>query len=204
MTDVAYLPVLARGLPPAPDPALDPYLDAAETCISQHGVTRTSLGDIAKVLGVSRTTVYRQLGSIDNVIRLIAARELQRFHQTVPAALAGAGGPEGVVRVLAALITLAQQNPVAAKILRDEPGIMGEWLAAGAVETFQQVADMLLPTLEVAIAAGLIRKHNPVALAHWIARISAALIVAPPPVDIKELLDDMLLPILEPERRRAR
>lgn len=198
MTDVAYLPVLAHGLPPAPDPGLDPYLDAAATCIVRHGMTRTSLGDIAKELGVSRTTVYRQVESIDNVVRLIAARELHRFQHTVPDALAGADGPEGVVRVLAAIVTLAQQNPVLAKVLRDEPGILGELLAAQAVATFELVADTLTPTLEVAIAAGLIRNHDPVALAHWIARVCAGLIVAPPPVDTEVLLDEMLLPILRP------
>jgi len=204
MSDVAYLPVLSRGLPPPPDPALDPYLDAATTCIVRHGITRTSLGDIAKVLGISRTTVYRQLESVDNAVRLVAARELHRFKEMVPSALAGAGGPEGVVSVLTALITHAQRDPVVAKVLRDEPGILGDWLAAQAAEMFQLVADVLIPTLEVAIAAGLIRKHDPVALAHWIARIGAALIVAPPPIGTKQLLDEMLLPILAPERRRAR
>lgn len=199
MTEVAYLPVLSRGLPPPPDSALDPYLDAATTCILRHGITRTSLGDIAKELGVSRTTAYRQLSSVDNAVRLIAARELHRFHETVPAALAGAGGPDGVVRVLAAFITLAQRDPVLVKVFRDEPAIVSEMLAAQGVEMFQTVADMLIPSLEVAMAAGLIRILDPVALAHWITRIGAAMIIAPPPVDTKQLLDEMLLPILAPD-----
>ena len=200
-THAAYLPVLARGLPPAPDAVLDPYLDAATDCFARQGITRTSIGDIAKVVGVSRTTVYRHLGTVDNTVRLLVARELHRFQETVPAALEGASGPDGLVRVLAALIRFARQDPVLAKVLRDEPDSVGALLATQGVDSFQLVADVIMPPLEVAIAAGLIRQHDPVALAHWIARISAALVVAPPPVDLDQLLEDMLLPILQPAKR---
>ena len=201
-TNAAYLPVLVRGLPPAPDAELNPYLDAAVTCFAQQGIARTSIGDIAKVVGVSRTTVYRHLGTIDNTVSLVVARELHRFQETVPTALEGASGPDGLVRIIAALIRFARQDPVLAKVLRDEPDSVGTLLATQGVDSFQLVADVIMPPLEVAIAAGLIRQHDPAALAHWIARVSAALVLAPPPVDLDQLLDDMLLPILEPVRQR--
>ena len=70
MSDAVFLPALVRGLPPPPDAALDPYLDAAAACFARHGISRSAVADIAKEMGVSRTTVYRQVGSIDNVVRL--------------------------------------------------------------------------------------------------------------------------------------
>ena len=193
------LPALARGLPPPPDAALDPYLDAAEACFARHGISRTAVADIAKEMGVSRTTVYRQLGSIDNVVRLIAARELNRFQQTVPAAIGGAQGPEGFVGIVASVIRFAWKSPVLKKVLRDEPGILGEFFAADLPDLVAAVATIITPAIVAAMATGMIREHDPVALAEWVTRVAGALVLAPPTTDIDDLLAAMLLPVLSPE-----
>jgi hypothetical protein len=46
--------------------------------------------------------------------------------------------------------------------------------------------------------AGHVRRQDPVALAHWIARISMVCVVSPPPGDLGQALDDLLLPVLDP------
>lgn len=194
----AIFPALARGLPDPPDTTLDPYLDAAERCFARHGISRTAVADIAKDMGVSRTTVYRQVGSIDNVARLIAARELHRFQQTVPAAIEGATGPDGVLRALASVIRFAWRSPVLAKVLRDEPAILGHFFAAEISDLLSQVVDMVAPALEAAMDAGLIRRHDPRVLAEWMARAAGTFVVAPPVADLDEVLDAMLLPVLRP------
>ena len=58
------------GIPPAPNPDLDPYLDAAAECFARHGVQRASVQDVARRLGVNRTTVYRQIGNVEDMVRL--------------------------------------------------------------------------------------------------------------------------------------
>ena len=70
------LPVLEAGLPPAPPAELDPYLDAAARCLARHGIGRTSVQDVARELGVNRATVYRQVGTVEDMVRLLVAREL--------------------------------------------------------------------------------------------------------------------------------
>ena len=195
--DAVVLPALARGLPPPPDAALDPYLDAAEGCFARHGISRTAVADIAKEMGVSRTTVYRQVGSVDNVVRLMAARELHRFQQTVPSAIGGAGGPEGFVRIVASMIRFVWKNPVLKKVLRDEPGILGQFFADDLLDLVGAVADIITPAIEVAMATGMIRKQDPVALGEWVTRLAGALVLAPPTTDLDELLAAMFLPILD-------
>jgi AcrR family transcriptional regulator len=198
VSDAVFLPALVRGLPPPPDATFDAYLDAAAACFARHGISRTAVADIAKQMSVSRTTVYRQIGSIDNVVRLLAARELHRFQETVPPAISGAKGPHGVLRIMAGVIRFAWQNPVLSKVLHDEPDILGQFFAADLPALVDDVAAIVAPAVEAAIAAGLIRKQDARALAEWVTRIGGALVLAPPATDLDALLEAMLLPVLEP------
>jgi hypothetical protein len=45
-----------------------------------------------------------------------------------------------------------------------------------------------------------VRQQDPTALAHWITRIGIISILAPPPGDLREALDALLLPALDPRR----
>jgi len=198
VSDAVFLPALVRGLPPPPDATLDPYLDAAAACFARHGISRSAVADIAKEMGVSRTTVYRQVGSIDNVVRLLAARELHRFQETVPPAIGGAKGPQGVLRIMAGVIRFAWQNPVLSKVLHDEPAILGQFFAADLPALVNDVAAIITPAIEAAISAGLIREQDTRALAEWVTRIGGALVLAPPATDLDALLESMLLPVLDP------
>src|SRR3546814_18542456 len=69
----------ALGLPTLTSPALDPYLDAAARCFVRHGLRRTRLTDIADDAGVSRLTVYRQVGTVEDAARLLLARAPARL-----------------------------------------------------------------------------------------------------------------------------
>ncbi|MFD0689901.1 hypothetical protein [Actinomadura fibrosa] len=70
-------------------------------------------------------------------------------------------------------------------MLRDEPDFVGRALAAHLDTMFEQ---------------------GPAALAHWLLRVFMMLTLAPPPTDLDELLDAMLLPVLPltGSKRRAR
>lgn len=187
------------GLPPAPPASLDPYLDAAADCFQRYGVRRTSVQDIAAVLKVDRTTVYRQAGNVGTMARLLAARELHRHlgeaYRRVDFAEVT---PRSVVRLLAEMCTLVREHPVMAKILTDERELLGaDELAA----LFQRVASVSVPALREAMAAGALAKRDPEILAEWIARISATVILAPPAGDLELFLREVLLPVLTPPRR---
>jgi AcrR family transcriptional regulator len=196
--EVLALPVLAERLPLPPDPSLDPVLDAAVECLARHGISKTTLSDIAREMGVAPSTVYRKVGSVDNVTMLVFAREAQRFLKRIPATFTAATGPTAVTTLMADAITTLANDPVAAKVLRDEGDWMGRMVTRQLDHLLAQGVEVTAPLLAAAMAAGLIRKQDPELLAHWMLRIALAALVAPPPGNLQSALDDLLLPVLAP------
>ena len=196
--EVFALPVLAERLALPPDPALDPVLDAAAECLARHGISKTTLSDIAREMGVAPSTVYRKVGSVDNVTMLVFAREAQRFLARIPATFTAATGPTAVTALMADAITTLANDPVAAKVLRDEGDWMGRMVTRQLDHLLAQGVEVTAPLLAAAMAAGLVRKQDPELLAHWMLRIALAALVAPPPGDLQSALDELLLPLLAP------
>jgi AcrR family transcriptional regulator len=196
--EVLALPVLAERLPLPPDPALDPVLDAATECLARHGISKTTLSDIAREMGVVPSTVYRKVGSVDNVTMLVFAREAQRFLRRIPATLTTAAGPRAITTLMADAITTLANHPVAAKVLRDEGDWMGRMVTRQLDHLLAQGVEVTAPLLTAAMAAGLVRQQDPQLLAHWMLRIALAALVAPPPGDLQSALDELLLPALAP------
>jgi AcrR family transcriptional regulator len=192
------LPGLA-GSVPAPPASVDPYLDAAVRCFTRHGVGRTSVQDIARELKVDRTTVYRQVGNVDSILRLLAGRELHRFLDDLPARLNGLRGPEAVVDLLAAAIEFAQGHPVLRKVLADEPELIGPFIVAELPMMIDLVAAAATPLLHAAMEAGELAPRDPERLAQMLVRLCLPLVLAPPPGDATTVLAELLLPVLTPE-----
>jgi hypothetical protein len=84
------------------------------------------------------------------------------------------------------------------KMMRDEIDWMGRLATRRLDESFTRSAEAAVPLLEKAMAAGYVREQDPLALGHWIARITFACLLAPPPGDLRAALDDLLLPLLDP------
>jgi AcrR family transcriptional regulator len=197
---VLDLPRLARRLPEAPPPELGPALDAAARCLARHGVSRTSMNDIARELRVSRSGIYRQLGSIDRTVRLLMAREVNELvTQRLPATLASASGPEVVLAIVEEVVDFARRHPVVQKVIADEPELIGPYLLTDLPEVTAQVSDLVAPLLEQAMDAGLVRRQDPTVLAAWLTRIVVALVLDPVDGPLRPMLNQMLLPALTPE-----
>lgn len=195
---VVPFPVLAEGLPEAPPAALDRVLDAVSVCLAARGPARTSMSDIARELGVAPSTVYRKVGSVDNAAWLLASREAHRFLLTLPQQVAGFEGARMVTAFIAAGIRAAHEHPVFARILRDEPDFVGRGVTRRLPVLVEQSAAVVAPFLSAAMAAGIVQRRDPDQLAHWITRVTLAALVVPPPGDLHDELDAVLLPMLEP------
>ena len=57
----------------------DRYLDAFARVIRRHGLSRTRVRDVAEEVGVSRVTVYRQVGTVREMTMLLLDREWRRL-----------------------------------------------------------------------------------------------------------------------------
>jgi AcrR family transcriptional regulator len=192
------LPTLAGGLP-SPPASIDPFLDAAARCFTRHGVRRTSVQDVARELRVDRTTVYRQVGTVDSMVRLLAARELHRLLASLPANLTGLGGPDAIVDLLATAVAFGRTHPVLAKVLADEPELIGPFIVSELPMLIDLVAAAATPLLRAAMDAGELAPRDPGRLAQMLVRLCMPLVLAPPPGDLRDLLRELLLPTLTPQ-----
>ena len=194
---LGQLPGLAAGLP-APPPSLDPFLDAASTCFARHGVRRTSVQDVARELKVDRTTVYRQVGNVDRIVLLLMARELHRLIEALPESVLGLEGPEVVVDVMATVIAFGRNHPVLAKVVADEPELIGPFLVTDAPPMLDAIAALLAPILQAAMDAGELARRDPRAVAQMLVRLCLSCLLAPPPGDVAATLSQLLVPALTP------
>lgn len=198
MTGVlGQLPGLAAGLP-APPEALDPYLDAAVACFGRHGVKRTSVQDVARELRVDRTTVYRQVGNVDRIVQLLMARDLHRLIEALPDSVRGLEGPDVIVDVLVTVVSYGRNHPVLAKVLADEPELIGPFLVTQAPPMLDAIAGLIAPILGAAMDGGELARRDPSAVAHALVRMCLSYLVAPPPGDLAASLSALLVPALAP------
>ncbi|HEX4867585.1 MAG TPA: TetR/AcrR family transcriptional regulator [Acidimicrobiales bacterium] len=189
-------PLTVIGLPPVPPAVLDPYLDAAALCFARHGLRRTRVTDIAEAVGVSRVTVYRQLGTTEEAARLLLARELDRLVSSLLPALVAADDVDGIVAVIASAVDFAVTHPVMRKVLHDEADLVGAFV----MNEFRTVIDRLLLLAEPVvqrleqIAGG--RDINVPVVAEWVARVVLTMVVAPPTAPPEVFLGGVLRPLL--------
>lgn len=190
---------LLQRLPPRPGPSLDRLLDATERCLARYGIRRTSMTDIAREMHVARTTLYRQVGSVEEAVALVASRQLHRFLDDLMGMLSdpASAGPQQFMAVIAGAVRFARSNPVSLRVLNDEPEIVGSLVTRDLSPYAAQVAEALAPVVARAMRMGVIRPGDPHLAAQWLVRVVAALVALPPEGDLDAMLEYGLRPVLE-------
>ncbi|MGW6275348.1 TetR/AcrR family transcriptional regulator [Streptomyces sp. NPDC055060] len=110
------------GRPPASDAeARQRIVDATARCIDRHGVTKTTLSDVAGELGVTRQTVYRHFGRISDIIGEVAAQGAESFVDSMIAHLQGITDPaEAVVEGMVFCVRTIPAEPRLSLLLQFE------------------------------------------------------------------------------------
>jgi AcrR family transcriptional regulator len=70
---------------------IEALLDGAMQQFTRHGFAKTSMSDIAKASGVSRTSLYNAFPTKDDVFRALSSRINQRVHAAVVSAFGRPG-----------------------------------------------------------------------------------------------------------------
>jgi len=194
--------MLHDRLPPRPGPELDRALDAVESCLARYGLTRTSMTDIAREMGVARTTLYRQVASLEEAMALMSSRRFHRFLDELVELTAQGITAETFVLVIVRTVRSALDDPVAQRVLHDEPELLGHYLTSGSLAVLaEQIVELLEPVLDAAMSTGLIRTADPTMTAAWIVRIVLALGAVPAPDDeLEATVRFVLEPMLDPDR----
>ena len=183
-------------LPPRPPPEQDALLDALERCLVRYGVGRTSMTDLARELGVARTTVYRQVSSLEEAMALMSSRRFHRFLDELVELGAQGLSADTFVEIIVRTVRSSLDDPVAQRVLQDEPHVVGEYLTNGSLAALAgQITELLTPVVEAAMGAGLLRSSDAAMAAGWIVRIVLALGAFPPPDDE---LEDTVRFVLQP------
>ncbi len=195
---VVAFPALLEGLPEVPSAALDPYLDAAARCFARYGISRTTVQDVAQEMGYNRATVYRQVGTIGQQLRLLAARELHQFLLELPGRIHGLAGPDLVVELAAYAVENAWVHPVIAKVLADDRGLATSVLTNDLVSLRDRVLPVVAPLLSAGMDEGAIARRDPEVVSSWLLRIVVSLVILPPEVALREYLAEIIVPVLAP------
>ena len=105
-----------------PDSTVERILEASLELFADIGVRKTTLEDVAKRAGVDRVTVYRRIGSKDDLVREVTAREAQRVFMRVAQAASSTADPdERVVKVFTTLIRDIRGHALLSRLLQTEP-----------------------------------------------------------------------------------
>lgn len=186
----------AFGLPEVPGPDLDLYLDAAARCFARHGLGRTKVVDIADEVRVSRVTVYRQLGTVEQAARLLLARELDRLLSTLLPRVAVAAAPDDVISIITDAVRYAIEHPVLSKVLRDEPELVGVFIVTELDVLLDRLRLLAAPVLAQLDAMGVGPPIDLTSLADWVTRVLVTMVLSPPAGDLEASLRTMLGPLL--------
>ncbi|MEV7094074.1 TetR family transcriptional regulator [Amycolatopsis sp. NPDC051045] len=99
---------------PAPARTRDRLLDAAAALIAGDGWTAVTMGKLAAHVGVSRQTVYNELGSKAELAEALLLRETERFAERVAEVVAAHPGrpADGVTAAFRQTLEAARTNPL--------------------------------------------------------------------------------------------
>ncbi|MEV0439762.1 helix-turn-helix domain-containing protein [Streptomyces spectabilis] len=110
---------------------LPEVLDATYACLSRYGVRRTTMDDIAREMGVSRSAVYQYVRGKEDAVRRLALRLHDRALARAEAAAVAAAPPaERVHGILAAkldlVLDLTGRSPHAVELLDPRARLSGD------------------------------------------------------------------------------
>lgn len=189
----------SAALPDPPDASVIPFLEAALRAVERFGWGRTTMRDIAREAGVERTTVYRHVGSVSDVYRLMVAHELHKLVDSIPASIpSDADGPAVLVEVLASAVEYCTDHPALTKVVADEPELLSTFLLDAIPQILERLSELIAPMVQTAMEACLLARRDPVVVTQWVARIGLSLLAAPPPGPLRPFLDELLRPALDP------
>jgi len=130
-------------------------LDAATDLLLRYGYDRTTLDDVARAAGISKSTVYQRWGGREALFVAVLRRERETLHRRVHEEIAAVDGPVDLRHLVAAQVRAYQQRPLMAAVLLLDREVLGR-LAATA-EHDPQPRDGSVALIDRLRAAGLLR-----------------------------------------------
>lgn len=188
---IAIEPIVAGIGRPVGDESAVAVLDAAADHLRRFGLGRWSVDDVADAAGVGRTSVYRWIGSRDDLVHQVLARELRETLLAIAAATAAVDGFEDRV-VEAVLVCLdALDGSVVDHLVRNDPQSVLPLLTTGAGPLIALARSALAPQL---MADGITDdRRQAEMIAESLARLGLSFV----------LTRDTVVPVDDPDQMRS-
>ncbi|MGH9135692.1 MAG: TetR/AcrR family transcriptional regulator [Acidimicrobiales bacterium] len=146
--------------------------DAALACIARWGVSKTTLEDVAREAGCGRATIYRTFhGGKRELLLAVLQREINRFRDTVDAAIGSADPDDLETTVVAGVVAAARYlegHEALQYLLSHEPDAVLPHVAFHRMgPILDRVAAFAAPYLEAFVAD----PEDAARAAEWVARV---------------------------------
>lgn len=128
----------------APEPTVRERIMAAGLSVAEtHGLTRLSMGDVAKQAGVSRQTVYKYFPAKETLIGAVVEHEAATLIAAVVAAAQGQDDPaEAMQAALVAALRGTRDHALLDRLLRTEPEMLLPFLTGRDSAVMGQVREI--------------------------------------------------------------
>jgi AcrR family transcriptional regulator len=155
-------------------------LTSALACFRSYGLHKTTIVDIVRTAGVSRSTFYEYFRDKASVVEACAESTTQRFYRNMAKAMDRGGSLEDKLCRAAVFVTQARQFVEPEKYFDHEEVVL--LLTKNAAILLQECSDFLSPYLAAAKVTGEVRKDLDVQTAgEWFARMLFSLFNTPSP-----------------------
>ncbi|MDP3967971.1 MAG: TetR family transcriptional regulator [Nocardioides sp.] len=99
----------------------DPILDAAQQVFEQYGARRANVDDIARLAGISRSTLYRRYPTKEALLDAVLVRQVDAFLTELDRVAADLPPQEAVIECFVRGIALTREVPLLGRLAQAEP-----------------------------------------------------------------------------------
>jgi AcrR family transcriptional regulator len=176
--------------------ARERLLDAAEICLKEHGIRRTTMAMVAEQAGVSRAWLYRHFPDKPTLVGAAVVRLDEAFWDEAHARIRR---QKGLARKVAEAVRMsrAHEPPLALQLREQEPEEFALAVGKELQQAMPGMGDFWHPYLAEARDAGEVRADLDVPrAAEWVIRVVLSLVTLPRDDDVLPFLEEFLLPSL--------
>ncbi len=131
-------------------------LDAAVELATRHGIAHTSVGEVARLVGISRPTLYTHFSSKDELVTAAIVREAMEFVSRITNAAAEHDDPRAALHAgIVMTLVSAREHPLLDRVLTTEPEVLlpfltsdGGPILALAGMVIREVVDDIAPQID--------------------------------------------------------
>jgi AcrR family transcriptional regulator len=153
-------------------------VESAYVCFRKHGLQKTTIVDIAKMAGVSRSTVYEYFSDKAAILEACAEHASEQFYREMSKAMNRGTSLEEKLSYAAVFVTQARRAIASEKYFDEEA--VSLLLTKDSAVLLRECVDFCAPYLSAAKLTGEVRKDLDVeAAGEWFARILFSLFSTP-------------------------